>query len=495
MNNLESFKLFFSTEWILGGGTVLLILLPLIKRWNKRVWPGAVAFVIVVFALLATLATQCDSGVSLFCGLTVADPLSQFFKILIILTTLVTIILSANSRDLEQAPQFEYYAFLLTLTLGLVLMTSANHLLMIYLAIEMASIASYVLAAYITGDRRSGEAGLKYVLFGGVASAIMIFGMSLMYGLTGSLQLSEIRVFLTDNPVDRLALLASVIMIFAGLGYKMAAAPFHMWAPDVYEGAPLPITAFLSVASKAAGFAVTLHFVIVGLGTTIDGATTWAQLPDIDWQILVACLSAVTMTVGNLLAIQQTNIKRFLAYSSIAHAGYLLMAVAANSKAGVESILFYFFVYFIMNLGAFLVASVVANQFKTEDMADYKGLVRQSPFGMVLALCMTIFLFSLTGIPPFAGFVGKWYIFKSVIDANLIWLAVVGIANSVVSLFFYVRLVKFMLVDDKTSNLPVANTRWSMSTVIVAFAFLSLYFGIWFGPLVKWVQGAAIVLR
>lgn len=495
MSNFESFKLFFSPEWILVGGIFALIVLPLLGRWSQRVWPGTITLAITLFALIAIIAAPETRSVGLFNGLLSFDPLGQFAKVFILCSVIIAVILSASARELENTPRPEYYAFLLTLALGLMLLSIANHLLMIYLALEISSIVSYVLAGFMTGDRRSGEAGLKYVLYGGVASAVMIFGMSLLYGVTGSLCLPEIREFLVSNPAHKLTLLASVLMIFVGLGYKVSAAPFHMWAPDVYEGAPMPITAFLSVASKAAGLIVLMRFLVVGFVPVAEGSSAWTRVVDLDWQILVAALSAVTMTVGNLLAIQQTNIKRFLAYSSIAHAGYMLMAVAANSRIGIEAVLFYLVAYFLMNFGAFLVASVVANQFKTEEMSDYKGLVRQSPFGTILALVMTIFLFSLTGIPPFAGFVGKWYVFKAVIDANLIWLAIVGIINSVISLFFYVRLIKHMLVDERTTNLPVANTRWSLSLTMGVFATLSLYFGIWFQPIVKWAQAAAIMFR
>jgi NADH-quinone oxidoreductase subunit N len=495
MSNFESFKLFFSPEWILIGGILTLILLPLLGRWSQRVWPGAITLVISIFALIAIIATPEAQATHLFNGLLSFDPLGQFAKVFILCSVIVAVILSASARELENTPRPEYYAFLLTLALGLGLLSIANHLLMIYLSLEISSLVSYVLAGFLAGDRRSNEAGLKYVLYGGVASAVMIFGMSLLFGVTGSLALPEIREFLVSNPAHKLTLLASVLMIFVGLGYKISAAPFHMWAPDVYEGAPMPITAFLSVASKAAGLIVLMRFLVVGFVPVVGEVSPWARVVDLDWQILVAALSAVTMTVGNLLAIQQTNIKRFLAYSSIAHAGYMFMAVAANSRVGVEAVLFYLAAYFLMNFGAFLVASVVANQFKTEEMSDYKGLVCQSPFGAILALTMTIFLFSLTGIPPFAGFVGKWYVFKAVIDANLVWLAVVGIINSVISLFFYVRLIKVMLVDDKTANLPVVNTRWSLSLTIGLFAGLSLYFGIFFQPIVKWAQAAAVMFR
>ena len=418
------------------------------------------------------------------------DPFGQFFKVIVILTAIVTIILASKSRDLKNTPKPEFCVFILILTLGLNIMAVANHLVMIYLAIEMASLVSYVLAAYIAGDLRSEESGLKYVLFGGVASGVMIFGMSLLYGLTGSLSLVDIRLFLLSNPVDPIILFLSLVMILGGLGYKMAIVPFHMWSPDVYEGAPMPVTAFLSVASKAAGFAVTLRFFLVAFVGTTE-SDLWVALGNVDWQILIAILSAMTMTVGNVIALHQKNIKRFLAYSSIAHAGYLLMGLAVVSRVGVEAVMFYFAVYLLMNMGAFFVATVIANQFKTENMDDYKGLIYQSPFGIFLALSLAVFLFSLTGIPPFAGFVAKWYVFKAVIDANLIWLAVIAAINALISLVYYVRLIKYMMFDEKQKDMPALNTNWRYSSLIAIFVVLTVFFGIYFAPLAKWAQASA----
>jgi NADH-quinone oxidoreductase subunit N len=339
------------------------------------------------------------------------------------------------------------------------------------------------------GHRRAEEASIKYVLYGGLASGIMIYGMSLLYGLTGSLDLSQIRVFLATQPTDAVVLFITFILILAGLGYKMAIAPFHMWSPDVYEGAPTPVTAYLSVASKAGGFAVTLRFFLVAFIERKD--TLWTPLIDLDWRTLIGALAVLTMTLGNLVALRQTNIKRFLAYSSIAHAGYMLMALAAQSPRGVESILFYFLTYFLMNMGAFLVVILIANQFETEEIEDYKGLARRSLYGLVVSLCLSVFLFSLVGLPPFAGFIGKWYLFQAVLEAKLYGLAVIGAINSVISLYYYVRLIKFMLMDDPKSEAPVQNSYLRFSAMMVAFAALTLYFGIFFDPLSTWSRTSA----
>jgi len=489
MNNIESLKSYFSSELILIFGVVVLLLLSLKKSENKTRVATFITMGTLGLSLVAAISTHFDKSVSLFSGMIALDPFGQFFKVLILVTAIVTVVLSTKSRDLDHEPKVEFFAFLVALTLGLNIMVVANDLLMIYLAIEMASLVSYVMAGYLTNDKRSEESGLKYVLYGGVASGVMLFGLSLLYGLTGSLNLVEIREFLMANATDRLVLFITFIMILAGLGYKMAVAPFHMWSPDVYEGAPMPVTAFLSIASKAGGFAVTLRFFVVGF-LAINGEE-WTVIKALDWQTLVGVLAAITMTVGNILALQQSNVKRFLAYSSVAHAGYLLMGVAVQNRLGIEGVMFYFVVYFLMNMGAFFVISLVANQFNTENMDDYKGLARQNRFGMFLAFSLSIFMFSLAGIPPFAGFIGKWYIFQATVSSGMFWLAAIGAINAVISLYYYVRLVKFMLIDGSEKEMKLANLHWRFSSLIAVFAVFSVYFGIYFGPIVKWAKSSA----
>ncbi|HLD45055.1 MAG TPA: NADH-quinone oxidoreductase subunit N, partial [bacterium] len=492
LHNLESIQTYFSSELVLFLGIVLLLWASVNKKQDRARTCAILAVSVLAFSLVAGVFTHFSQELLLFHGLVALDAFGQFFKIIITFTAIIVVVLATRSNDLDGSPKPEFYALLITLTLGLTILSTANHLLMIYLAVEMSSLVSYVLAGYITENTRSDEAGLKYVLYGGVASAVMLFGMSLLYGVTGEMGLVSIREFLISHPVDPMILFLAVIMIFAGLGYKMAVVPFHMWSPDVYEGAPLPVTAYLSVASKAGGFAVTLRFFLVGF-VGASSKDLWMALGGIDWPLLIALLSATTMTVGNLLALHQQNIKRFLAYSSIAHAGYLLMGLVAVSRAGVEAVLYYFAIYFLMNLGAFVVAQVLVNQGKTENMEDYRGLVRQGPFGVFLSLSLTVFLFSLAGIPPFAGFVAKWYVFKAVIDSGYLWLAIVAVINSVVALYYYVRLIKFMLIDETQTVLVLKNTHWRYAGIIFIFASLVLLFGVYFSPIVKWAQVSAVM--
>lgn len=495
LENIVSLKSYFYSEWILILGILILVFFSMKKDSEKSFLPYAIAVGTLILSLLAVLQMGFSTKLSLFSGMISVDPFGQFFKVLILGTALIGAFFSEKSKDLENAPRPEFYAFLLTATLGLNVLSVSNDLLMIYLGIEMASIISYVLAGYLSESKRSEEAGLKYVFFGGMASGIMIFGLSLLYGLTGTLNLVEIREFLISNPTDRLVLFITFIMILAGLGYKMAVAPFHMWSPDVYEGAPLPVTAFLSVASKAGGFAVTVRFFYVAFTGGVENGS-WIVLKSLDWQTLIAVLSAITMTIGNLTALQQTNIKRFLAYSSVAHAGYLLMGLAVQNTIGLEAILFYFMVYFLMNLGAFLVALVVANQFGTENMEDYKGLAHRNGFSFFMSFCLSIFLLSLAGLPPFAGFIGKWYIFSAVIKSGgLLWLAAIGAINSVISLFYYVRLMKYMMFDAPEGEQSLNVLSVGSTAIVSLFAALSLIFGLYFTPLVEWAKTSAQILQ
>ena len=491
LSNIISLQGYFNAEIILILGTVLLVLLS----FKKHDGYAKLAYQTTLFVLLCALYATCRSPmrtVATFEGLLSFDNFGRFFKILVTLTAMVATVFAEKSKELQRTPKVEFYAFLIALTLGLNVMCMATNLLVVYLAIEMASIVSYIMSGYIAFSKRSEEAALKYVFYGGMASGVMIFGLSLLYGLTGTLNLPEIRQFLMENPTDRVVLFVTFIFVLTGLGYKMAVAPFHMWSPDVYEGAPMAVTAFLSVASKAAGFALTLRFFLVGfVDTRVVGH--WVALKAIDWQLLIAVMAAITMTLGNLVAIQQKNIKRFLAYSSVAHAGTMLMGLAVQSLTGIEGILFYFAIYFCMNLGAFLVAILIANQFGTEIMTDYKGLAHRNGFGFFVALCMSVFLLSLAGIPPFAGFIAKWYILGAVVKAGptLSWLAIVGVLNSVVALFYYIRLVKYMMIDSPSSEVAVALPAKRLTIIMATFAFFSLTLGIFFAPLAHWVQASA----
>lgn len=427
-----------------------------------------------------------------FFAMIVVDPFSLFFKQIILISSIIVIVLSLFSKELQDSKHNlgEYYIFITGMAFGMFLLSGATNLVMIYLAIETMSISSYILTGYTKEVQRSSEASLKYVIFGAVSSALMIYGISILYGLTGTLNLFGISDMLNRANISVIPLMISGLLILAGLGYKISAVPFHFWTPDVYEGAPITITAFLSVASKAAGFAVLIRFLKI---TFVDFSAplqveAWSILKGIDWKLIIAILSVLTMTVGNVVALWQTNLKRLLAYSSIAHAGYILMGLVVFNDTGLTAILVYIIVYLIMNFGAFLVVMLVANKIGSEEIDDYNGLAYRSPF---IAVCFAIFLVSLTGLPPTAGFIGKLYLFAALIKTNYIWLAIIGILNSVIGLYYYAKVFRNMYIRetdfDKTKTIEFSPV---IKLLLLVFAIPSILFGLYFTPIVNWAQAS-----
>jgi NADH-quinone oxidoreductase subunit N len=401
-----------------------------------------------------------------------------FLKIFLAASSIVVVMISMGYKELSARFQGEFVVALLATVLGAMLFASSVNMVMIYLALEMVSLPSYILAGFLKGDTRSGEAGIKYAVFGAAASGAMIFGLSFLYGMSGSLDLFAVRDALAARATPPMALLIPTIFVFAGFAYKISAVPFHMWTPDVYEGASTPITAFFSVAPKAAGFAATLRFFLSTMTRqTPDGLVA---LEGIDWPFLIALASVFTMTLGNLASLRQSNVKRLLAYSSIAHAGYMLMGLVLLTDEGIKAVLFYLVVYALMNLGAFLVVIALSADRPREEIEEYRGLGWRMP---ALALSMAVFLFSLTGIPPFAGFIGKVYLFKAVIAKEYYWLAVIGVLNSVVSLYYYVRIVKVMYLDiPDEGTMPAAVPVSRLHGLVLGLlAVPTVYFGIRFG--------------
>jgi NADH-quinone oxidoreductase subunit N len=376
----------------------------------------------------------------------------------------------------------------------MMLMAGANNLLMMYLALELSSISSYLLSGYTREAADSSEASLKYVIYGALSSGLMLYGISILYGLTGSLDLATINhivpVVISAGGPPLYGLLIAGILTLAGFGYKISAVPFHFWAPDVYEGAPITITAFLAVASKAGGFAMLIRFLKVTFFDAtgvMAAAGTWEAVRGLRWVDLVAILSVLSMTVGNLTAIWQNNLKRLLAYSSIAHAGYMLMGVAVLSDEGIAAVMLYFVIYLFMNLGAFYAVMLIADKTGSEDIDDYKGLGSRAPF---LAVALAIFLISLSGLPPTAGFIGKLYLFAALINKGWIWLAIVGALNSVIALYYYVRVIRNMFLrTDEQQSAPLSLSGMQM-TMVLALLVPTLLFGLYFGPLVQLAQAS-----
>lgn len=380
--------------------------------------------------ILAALLYSQPSGELIWGGMVRDDMLAFVFRLVFIFAGGITAMISVGARDV--ANRGDYYAIMLGAVIGMCFMASAADLIMLYLAIETTGIAGYLLAGYVRTDDRSAEAGLKYFLFGAATSAVMLYGFSLLYGFTGETSLGSISQVLVSGNVAISAILGIVVLILVGVGFKIAMVPFHFWAPDVYEGAPTPVTGFISTASKTAGFAVLIRLFISGLA----GSEYW--LP------MIAGLAVVTMTFGNLVALAQTNIKRLLAYSSIAHAGYALVAFVAYSELGVASAIYYLIAYVVTNLAAFGVVILFARTSGTDEIKQYAGLSRRSPY---LALAMLVAFLSLAGMPPLAGFFGKFYVFAAAVNAGMIWLAFVGVLNAIIGLYYYLVVLKVVYVS------------------------------------------------
>jgi NADH-quinone oxidoreductase subunit N len=397
-----------------------------------------------LFLTLYTVCIQSLQGVMLSGGLYIGKVL--IFKCIFLVTGILTILLSEISPGFNKSKKGrgEYYAILVAIILGLHLMSMASNMLIMYLSIELVSIGSYILAVF-SFDKRSAEAGLKYILYGAFSSGIMLFGFSLFYGLTGSLEFSNLFMQLEEAP--SLLLLIASIMVFGGLFFKIAAAPFHIWAPDVYEGAPTPVVAFFSVAPKAAGFALLFNF-FGGLYYGSHGLSPDRPSSQIDYLLIIGIVIIASLTIGNFSALLQNNVKRMLAYSSIAHAGFILIGLLALSDNGLNSVLFYLSIYLFMNFGAFIMVDMLSDLTGSEDVRNFKGLGLKFPF---LGIIFVIILISLTGLPPTAGFFAKFFVFSALWEAyqangNQILIVVFcfGILNTAISLFYYLKIPYFM---------------------------------------------------
>ncbi len=433
----------------------------------------AMAFIAVLpFAALGLTAD--DTPELLWGGMIRNDVLAQVFKVMIIIAGAITALIAANTRDL--ARMGEFYLVIVVSTLGATLLSASADLIMVFVALETVSIPLYILATFKLRDGKSSESGMKYFLFGSFASAIMLYGFSLLYGFTGQTNLyalaENLGVAMNDHPV---AVLAAMVAVFVGFGFKISAVPFHFWTPDVYEGAPTPVTAFVSVASKAASFAVLIRFFTAVFPETLvlDGQ----NMQDF-WVQLIAAVSVISMTLGNVLALSQKNVKRLLAYSSIAQAGYTLIGVAAiqsQTEQGVAAVTFYMFMYTFTNLLAFGVIVLFSEATGSETIADLAGLSRRNPW---MALAMTIGLLSLAGIPPAAGFFGKFFLFNAAVEAGLEWLAIVGVLNAIVALYYYLVVIKVIYVDrHEDDDKPIAMSTtgaWVLGITTVAVIILGV---------------------
>lgn len=411
-------------------------------------------------------------NISTFSGMITLDPYALFFKILFLLIGILVILMSIRYVQIERINLGEYYGLILFATMGMMFMPSATDLLSFYLSLELMSMAFYVLIAFMRKDQKSIESAVKYFLTGVFSSGVILYGIAFLYGATGTTNLAEIAAFIKANGVaSNTSLMMSFVLFITGFGFKIASVPFHMWAPDVYEGAPTPITAYLSAGSKAAAFSVMMRVLISAFDLS---SGHW-------WQILWV-IAVLTMTLGNVVALVQTNVKRLLAYSSIAHSGYLLIGLIAASQVGYAAMLVYLVSYVFMTLGAFtLIILLCAQNVKGDQIVDFKGLAKTNP---VVALTFILFALSLIGIPPTAGFVGKFYLFNAAIQGGFYWLAIIGILNSAVSLYYYFRIVQVMYMDDPNRTTALSFSPQIKVTLGVT-AFATLVLGLYPEPIIK----------
>jgi NADH-quinone oxidoreductase subunit N len=449
-------------ELVLTAGALLVliadVLLP--RRTQALSWVTLVA----IGATLVSLAPFGATHVEVARGLIAVDRFAFFFKIVFLVAAAMTVLMSMRYLDIEGVSAGEYYFLILCATLGMMIMAGGIDLITIFIGLETMAVSFYILAGFIKPNQRSNEAAVKYFLLGAFSLGILLYGMSLMYGLSGTTNLRAMATTFVGQERDPLLVLA-VILVTAGVGFKIAAVPFHMWAPDVYEGAPTPVTAFLSVGSKAASFAMLLRIFIEGLPSM-----------DADWRLLFEVLAIATMTVGNLAALTQTNLKRMLAYSSIAHAGYVMIGIVAGGARGIAATLIYLFVYSFMQLGAFTVIVLMRRADAAGDeLKDLSGLYLRRPFA---AFAMLLFMLSLGGIPPTAGFMGKFWLFSAAIESGYVWLAVIGVLNSAVSLYYYVRVIVFMYLRKETfGSEPVVSPALAVALGVAVVA--TIAFGVY----------------
>lgn len=455
---------------VTGWGVLLMVVDLIIPEGQRSWWPWFTAVGLILALAQSVGMWGYEGGTFIVDGghpMVVADNFSTFLNVMFTLTGLLTLLLGVNYLRSTKLERVEFYMLLLFSLGGMMLMGIANDLIMIFLALELLSIPLYIMSALAWPRPESEESAMKYFLLGAFSSGIFVYGIALIYGATGATALPEILA--TVNPSDPLAL-AGIALLLVGFSFKVAAAPFHMWTPDVYEGAPTAVTAFMSVGAKLGGFAAMLRVFVMAFPNFGDA-----------WIGAVAVLSALTLIMGNVIAIQQDNIKRMLAYSSIAHAGYILIAVAASASTpdGVSSALFYMMAYLFTNLGAF--AIVIAREHKYGEgvkLDDYKGLAKRSP---LMALAMAYFMLSLTGIPPTGGFSGKFFVFRAALEADLLWLAVIGVITSVVSGYYYLRIVYLMYMFDGEGQLKAQRPlQTAVAIGVIATVILGFLPGPWF---------------
>ena len=480
LNPIETVKL-LSPELILLITGFAVIIADLVRRRDDDGRTSAiVALVGLVLAFVAVVALIVSGASSVVAFTMSVDPYALFFKATAIIAVVLVIIASIQFMKGRSRYLGEFYALLVFAALAISVAVSATNLILVYIGIEFLSITSYILAGFLRNNKRSEEAAIKYFLYGASAGAVMLYGMSLLYGATGSTDLAAIGQVFTATGTDLLLGVVAIVLLLAGFGFKSSLVPFHQWAPDTYDGAPTPVTAFLSTASKAAGFA-------------IAGRVFITALPDFvaSWTAILGAMAMLTMTIGNLTALKQTSVKRMLAYSSIAQAGYIVLGLVAINPhepfGGLNGMMLYIFAYLFTNIGAFLVVMILERQNEIYDIKEYSGLFQRAPG---LALLMTLFLLSLTGIPPTAGFMGKFFVFAAVVEQQLLFVAGVAAINVVIGAAYYLNVVRYMAFRPSEDDTPIVMSG-GMKTALIATAVMVLVIGIAAQPFITWATESA----
>lgn len=470
-------------ELIVTGLALGLLIWDFLARGSKKpLWYAALGGIAAAIALTALNAGR--SGDTL-AGMFVTDPFASVFKLILLSATFLVVLTGGDSRRMTKSSLGEFYALILMATLGYMLMASSADMVMIFVAIEMGSIPSYALAAFAREDRTSIEAGLKYFILGTVSSAIMLYGMSFLYGLSGSTSVSATAAALASGDASFGGAVVGMLLVLVGFAFKMTVVPFHMWVPDTYQGAPTPVTAYFSVVSKTAGLALLIRILV-------SFQDAFAAL-ELDWRALFVVLSAITMILGTVVGVVQTNVKRLLAYSSIAHVGYMFIGIAVGTAEGYESVIVYLITYIFMTVGAFLVVTAVAREIGGDDLDHFANLHRRAP---VLALTMAVFLLSLAGIPPLAGFIGKFKVFAAAIEEGSspsLALAIIGILTSVVSLFFYCKVLRVMYLIEDEALLGAIQVSIPMRAAVVTSAVFTVLICIYPAPFLRLAEASTVM--
>lgn len=454
---------------------------PQDNRTGRRFAWITLLFVLTALAgVMVGLPTQIANGVeTAFADQLTVDGFGIFFSALFLIAAALAIGASSRFLDDEDAHHPEYYFFMLTALVGMMIMARGADLISIFVGLELQALSVYVLVSYLKGDRRATEGGLKYFILGGLSSGILVYAMSLVYATTGTTNLAAIGAALSEpgaaeNPI----VILSLILLIVSLAFKVAAVPFHMWAPDAYSGGPTPVSLFISVASKAAAFAMMMRILFVGFAPMMES-----------WTALLAVLSVATMTFGNVAAVSQDNVKRMFAYSSVAHAGYAMMGLVAGTAFGVAAAMYYLFAYTFMNVGAWgMIVLFRRSGVAGDSIDDFNGLIHRNGWA---AAAMMIFLLSLGGIPPTIGFLGKWYVFGAAVEAGYGWLAVVGAVNAAISIFYYLRLARAMFIADPDEDVSLVRSI-PLNVTLAVSAVVTLVGVVWATPFLEWVQSATL---